>query len=53
MDYQEFIDLVAKMRHHQREWFRAHNPNDLNEARRLEKAVDKAISDLKAGGTLF
>lgn len=53
MTHNEFIDLVAKMRYHQKEFFRARKQTDLTESKRLEKAVDQAIADFKEGGYLL
>ncbi len=53
MTHEEFVDLVAKMRHHQREFFRARRQEDLNESRKLEKSVDQAIETFKQGGYLL
>lgn len=52
MNYNEFVDLVEKMRYHQKEFFRARKKEDLSESKRLEKAVDKAIQEFREGGVL-
>lgn len=42
----EFVQTVAKMRDHQKAFFKDRSSRkDLEEAKRLEKVVDKAISD--------
>ena len=41
MSDQEFIDIVRKLRNHQRRWIRRKNPNDLTEAINLERQVDR------------
>lgn len=53
---EEFYNLVAEMRAKQKEYFRTRDANVLNEAKDLEKRVDKAIRDHeeeKLGGKLF
>lgn len=49
---QDFRDLVAKMRHAQKEYFRTRSPTSLEESKRLERAVDKALTESaqKQGG---
>lgn len=53
MDHIEFVNLVANMRSHQREWFAHHRQIDLTISRKLEKEVDQAVEDFRTGGTLF
>lgn len=43
MKAQQFVDLVARMRAAQKAWFRNHNPQDLEESKRLEREVDNAL----------
>lgn len=56
MSENEFYELVARMRAKQKEYFRTKDLNALNESKRLEREVDKALleheEDLK-GGRLF
>ena len=52
----EFCELVKQMREAQKRYFRTRDANDLNESKRLEREVDKAIKDYvesKLGGLLF
>lgn len=42
-----FFDLVSKMRQAQKEYFRTRSASVLNEAKRLEKQVDDALSNMK------
>ena len=49
MIVQDFIDLVEKMREHQRNWFTFHRIEDLRESLKLETAVDKAVAEFKEG----
>lgn len=41
----EFVNLVARMRHQQKEYFRTKRGDELVEACRLEVEVDKFIED--------
>lgn len=41
---------VAQMRKWQKEYFRTRNPQALNEARRLEKKVDRMLEELDNPG---
>lgn len=43
MDYQNFLLLVSKMRHHQRMWFKFKTKDDLIKSKQLEKEVDAVI----------
>lgn len=43
----EFLALVEKMRGHQRAWFRNRQQDDLIASKTLERAVDKAIAEVK------
>lgn len=40
MSDSEFIEVVRKLRDRQRRWIRWKNPNDMTEAKKLEKQVD-------------
>lgn len=40
-----FVKLVAEMRNKQKEYFKTRSFQSLNEAKQLEKDVDKAIKD--------
>jgi hypothetical protein len=40
-----FVKLVAEMRNKQKEYFKSRSFQSLNEAKQLEKDVDKAIKD--------
>jgi len=53
MSYKEFVNLVEKMRTHQRNFFTFHKQFDLDESKRLEKIVDAEIKSQKEGGGLF
>ena len=41
----DFYELVASMRKVQKEYFRTKDANALNESKRLEKEVDKALKE--------
>ena len=43
MTYEEFRKLVAEMRLAQRTYFKERSPQWLNESKRMERLVDKAI----------
>jgi hypothetical protein len=43
--YQRLVQLVGKMRGHQREYFKYRASYDLERARRLEREVDKIIRE--------
>ena len=45
MDDQGFRKLVAEMRHAQKEFFRTKSGAALDQAKIIEKRVDKALSD--------
>lgn len=47
MTFEEFIQLVHKMREAQREYFRIRGTEALSRAKNLEKAVDVAIKNMK------
>ena len=49
MSNKEFIDLVAKMRKSQKDYFRTRRSDILQESKRLEKSVDNAINELRDG----
>lgn len=46
MDFQQFQNLVEQMRHEQKEYFRTRSAQSLEESKRLEKEVDKALREL-------
>lgn len=46
MDVQALAKLVSEMRAAQREFFRTKSNSALEESKRLERAVDKAIGDV-------
>ena len=53
---EEFFKLVSDMRTSQKEYFKTRDANVLNESKRLEKLVDKALQEHeedKFGGRLF
>lgn len=43
----DFEELVARMRHAQKEYFRTHSETALEEAKRLERTVDAALLKTK------
>ena len=45
MKENDFYNIVAEMRAKQKEFFRTRDANALNESKRLERLVDKAILD--------
>lgn len=45
----EFRDLVEKMRHAQKEYFRTTSPAALSQAKSLEKQVDRELAKLAEG----
>lgn len=47
MTLDEFAALVQKMRNSQREYFRTKSGTALEESKRLEREVDKALQKLK------
>ena len=56
MSENEFYELVARMRAKQKEYFRTKDLNALNESKRLEREVDKALKEHEEdmmGGRLF
>lgn len=48
MEYKEFVSLVAQMRANQKTYFKTRAYDVLNESKRLERLVDKAIADFSA-----
>lgn len=48
MEFIEFVDLVAKMRQSQKDYFKTRGYSQLTESKRLEKEVDAAIEDIRA-----
>lgn len=53
MSDQAFTRLVEQMRSTQRKYFRTRSQGDLNESKRLEKAVDQAVTDRLQQPSLF
>ena len=49
----ELAKSVARMREAQRKYFRTRSQGDLNESKRLEKALDIAVADLLRQPSLF
>lgn len=49
MDPKAFVDLVAEMRAAQKRWFSKETRTQeiLDESRRLERAVDRAIAEMR------
>ena len=45
MSPKEFIDLVCRMRSAQKQYFRTRSYADLDESKKLEREVDKALRD--------
>lgn len=43
MTTQQFIDLVCKMRSAQKQFFRTHLHDDMDQAKQLERKVDQAL----------
>lgn len=43
--YYDLLNLVAKMRKHQKDFFSKHSSLDLDAAKKIEKRVDKLIQD--------
>ena len=54
-DTEQFVDLVSRMRHFQRRWFKYHNQADLTESKTLERQVDRELERLtvRPAPTLF
>ena len=50
---EEFCDLVKRMRHAQKTYFRTRDRDVLREAQRLEREVDKALEERQYGKDLF
>lgn len=48
METKDFIALVAQMRTNQKAYFKTRSYEALNESKRLEKLVDKAIEEMTA-----
>lgn len=53
MNTPEFIDLVAKMRAAQREYFRTRSHDALESSKNYERDVDAALRELRGGPGLF
>lgn len=51
MNTDDFFKLVAQMRQAQKDYFRTRRPDVLEESKRLEKAVDKALKEHNTGMT--
>lgn len=49
----DFADLVRSMRSAQRKWFRDHDHTALQESKRLEREVDRALTAMDGQPTLF
>lgn len=43
--YDKILDLVRRMRGHQKEFFKYHSSIDLEKAKRIERLVDAFIKD--------
>lgn len=46
MDLKQFAELVAIMRHTQKEYFRTRSGDALSESKRLERKVDLALVEI-------
>jgi hypothetical protein len=46
MDHEQFAKLVAEMRQAQTEYFRTRSTTALEQSKRLERQVDKALQEL-------
>jgi len=53
MTLRELADLVAEMRHAQRDYFRTKSGAALDRARTLERRVDRAITEVLKQPELF
>ena len=53
MTDKQFRNLVQQMRDRQKEYFRTKDANVLNDCKRLEREVDRALVDIELGETLF
>jgi hypothetical protein len=51
MDLKEFAQLVATMRHFQKEYFRTRSSTALDESKRAERAVDDALRNMNDNQT--
>ena len=47
MDLKQFAELVAIMRHSQKEYFRTRSNDALSESKRLERKVDLALAEIE------
>ena len=45
MSFQQFINLVCRMRSAQKQYFRTRSFGDLDESKKLEREVDQALRD--------
>jgi hypothetical protein len=45
MNEKDFIDMVKRMRTHQKAFFKDRKHSDLEDAKKYERAVDKEIAD--------
>lgn len=48
MTTKDFIDLVCRMRSAQKQYFRTRSLADLDESKRLERDVDKALREISS-----
>lgn len=48
-DFEEFAGVVAKMRRAQQDYFRKRTQTQLNQAKDLEKEVDRMLLDIAPG----
>lgn len=51
-EFRRFVEQVREMRHSQRAYFKTRERRQLEDAWRLERQVDKAISDMEAVGQM-
>lgn len=49
VEFSEFLDLVAKMRAEQVEYFKTRSSKCLMESKRHERRVDEKLAELKSG----
>jgi hypothetical protein len=50
IELQQFAKLVSQVRHYQKQYFRYRTPDDLREAKRLEKLIDSEIERFTGTG---
>lgn len=53
MTYEELLKLVKRMREAQKKFFKTRNYDDLAEAKKAEKEIDKLIEEEETGPSLF